>query len=95
LKFALALRTGKLLPERVVADATIQHGHGGNTGYGFSVGGEGVLQHFGHNGGSNGPNADFEIYPALGQTVVVLSNSDPPEADNLSRFYANRMPLSR
>lgn len=94
LKFAQALRTEKLLPGRLVADATSPHNHNCNYGYGFTSTGKGLLQHIGHNGGAPGQNGILAIYPALGQTIVVLSNFDPPVADNLANFYANRMPAT-
>lgn len=94
LKFAQALRAEKLLPGRVIADATTPHDHSGHTGYGFGVSGSGLLQHYGHNGGSPGQNGDLRIYPALGTILVALSNYDPPAATNLTDFYANRMPLN-
>lgn len=94
LKFAQALRTEKLLPGRLVADATTPHNHAGNYGYGFGIIGKGLLQHIGHNGGAPGQNGDLQIYPALGIVVIALSNFDPPAATNLSDFYANRMPLN-
>jgi D-alanyl-D-alanine carboxypeptidase len=95
LKFGKALRSEKLLPGRLLADATVQHDHSGGTGYGFSIGRSGMLQHYGHNGGSQGQNAVFSVYPALGVTVIVLSNFDPNAADNLTSFYVNRMPQTR
>lgn len=95
LKFAQALKTEKLLPGRLVADATTPHNHGSNYGYGFSIIGKGLLQHIGHNGGAPGQNGDLQIYPALGIVVIALSNLDPPAATNLSDFYANRMPAAR
>jgi D-alanyl-D-alanine carboxypeptidase len=95
LKFAQTLRTEKLLPGSLMADATTPHNHNGNYGYGFGVDGKGLLLHFGHNGGAPGQNGDLQIYPALGVIVIALSNFDPPAAGNLSSFYANRMPATR
>ncbi|HWU56006.1 MAG TPA: serine hydrolase domain-containing protein [Rhizomicrobium sp.] len=95
LKFAQALKTEKLLPGRLVADATTAHNHSGYYGYGFSVLGKGPLLHVGHNGGAPGQNGDLQIYPALGIVIVALSNVDPPAATSLSDYYANRMPATR
>lgn len=95
LKFAQALRAEKLLPGRLVADATTPHNHNGNYGYGFGVNGKGLLLHFGHNGGAPGQNGDLQVYPALGVVLIALSNYDPPAAANLTSFYANRMPATR
>ena len=94
LKFAQALQNEKLLPGRLLADATTPHDHGGGYGYGFSVSGQEMLQHYGHNGGAPGINGDLIVYPALKRVVVALSNFDPDVADNLANFYANRMPAT-
>jgi len=95
LKFAQALLAEKLLPGRMVADATTPHNHDGNYGYGFGINGSGLLQHVGHNGGAPGQNGDLQIYPALNTVLIALSNYDPPAATNLTSFYANRMPATR
>ena len=94
LKFARALQADKLLPGRLVADATIPHDHGGGTGYGFELRGKGVLQSYGKSGGAPGQSAQFRVYPAFHRIVVVLSNFDPLIADNLATFYDLRMPAS-
>jgi len=93
-KFAQALDAGKLLPARLLADATVAHDHRGNTGYGFGVGGRGALQNYGHNGGAPGQNGQFLVYPALKRVVVALSNYDPPAAENVASFYSLRMPTA-
>jgi D-alanyl-D-alanine carboxypeptidase len=93
-KFAQALQNGKLLPGRLAADATTPHDHHGDYGYGFVVAGQGMLQSFGHNGAAPGMSGDLIIYPALKRVVVVLSNYDPPVAENLADFYTNRMPAT-
>ncbi|HWY62708.1 MAG TPA: serine hydrolase domain-containing protein [Rhizomicrobium sp.] len=95
LKFALALDNGKLLPERLLADATTLHDHGSGTGYGFSAYGAGMLQSYGHNGGAPGINGEFRVYPALHRVVVAFSNYDPNVAVNLANFYTSRMPVAR
>jgi CubicO group peptidase (beta-lactamase class C family) len=95
LRFAQALQSEKLLPGRLVADATSPHNPGGGYGYGFSLGGEGLLQRYGHNGGAPGQNGVLTVYPALGTVIVGLSNYDPPAADGMTNFFANRMPATR
>ena len=93
LKFAQALQDEKLIPKRLLNDATTPHNHAGDYGYGFGMSGQGtLLQHYGHNGGAPGMNGDLIVFPALKRVVVVLSNFGPPVAQNLADFYANRMP---
>ena len=82
LKFHIALRSLKLLDRdhtelatkgKVEAGAPI-----GQYAYGF---GDKVFdgKHIaGHNGGWPGVAANFEMYPELGYTSVILMNSDPP-----------------
>jgi len=94
LKFAQALQNGKILPGRLVADATTPHNHSGNYGYGFGVNGKGLLQSYGHNGGAPGINGDLIIYPALKRVVIALSNFDPEAAGDMANFYALRMPAT-
>ena len=37
-------------------------------------------------------NAAFRVYPETDTVIVALSNIDPPGADKLITFYANRRP---
>jgi len=81
-KFHMALRSYKLLNEestRLVTTGKVDAGGPiGRYGYGF---GDKVFEgkHIvGHNGGSPGIAANFEMYPELGYTAVILMNSDPP-----------------
>jgi CubicO group peptidase (beta-lactamase class C family) len=82
LKFAVALRSGKLLDEAHVKLITTGKvdapGPIGKYAYGFSdkiFAGKHLVS---HNGGSAGISANFEMYPELGYTAIVLMNSDPP-----------------
>ena len=81
-KFHTALRSYKLLNEeytKMVTTGKVDAGGPiGRYGYGF---GDKVFEgkHIvGHNGGSPGISANFEMYPELGYTAVILMNVDPP-----------------
>lgn len=81
-KFHQALRSYKLLNEeytKLITTGKVDAGGLiGRYGYGFSdkvFGGKHIV---GHNGGSPGIAANFEMYPELGYTAVLLMNSDPP-----------------
>jgi D-alanyl-D-alanine carboxypeptidase len=82
LRFAQALRSYKLLNEeytKLVTTGKVDAGGMiGRYGYGFGdkvFGGKHIV---GHNGGSGGISANFEMYPELGYTAVLLMNADPP-----------------
>lgn len=49
---------------------------------------------FGHNGGAPGMSADLRIHPWSGHVVVVLSNFDPPVADDVAHEFADWLPRS-
>jgi CubicO group peptidase (beta-lactamase class C family) len=82
LKFHLALRSHKLLNPKytdIVTMGKVEAGMPiGKYAYGFGdkiFGGKHIV---GHNGGAPGIAANFEMYPELGYTAVILSNYDPP-----------------
>jgi len=97
LRFASALRAGKIVKPATLALMTTKHatmGPPGPTppgaivagyGYGFGVipGPGGAEGFFGHNGGAQGINADLAMFPS-GWTVIVLSNQDRG-AESLAR----------
>lgn len=85
-RFDEALRAERLLPRVLLEDATRLQAECCD-GYGFSVFGEGALRWYGHTGGSPGMNAALKTYPELGYTVAILSNLDPPSADDLGRYF--------
>lgn len=95
LRFAHALEAGKLIPKRLLADATAPKNTGGGFGYGFARQGEGAARFYGGVGGAPGMNAELRIYPQLGYVLVGLSNFDPPAAENLVEFFSARMPLDQ
>jgi CubicO group peptidase (beta-lactamase class C family) len=86
-KFAEALRTGKLVPLSILNELWRGRVQGKSSdgklsyGYGFArmdfPDGRWLV---GHNGGSLGVNAEFETFPDEGYTIVALSNYDPPAA---------------
>ena len=48
---------------------------------------------YGHNGGAPGINAEFSVFPDLGYTIVVLSNTDggaSPVASFARQMIVNR-----
>ena len=82
LKFHVALRSFKLLNRDYTELATKGKvdapGPIGRYAYGFSdkiFDGKHIV---GHNGGWPGVAANFEMYPELGYTSVILMNTDPP-----------------
>ncbi|MEY2498243.1 MAG: hypothetical protein QOD12_1799 [Verrucomicrobiota bacterium] len=95
-KFHIALRSYKLLNEEytklVTTGKVDAGGPGGRYGYGF---GERMLdgKHIvGHNGGAPGIAANFDMYPELGYTAVLLMNSDPPAMMPVVMGIRQRLP---
>jgi CubicO group peptidase (beta-lactamase class C family) len=80
LKFSIALREHKLLNARYTELITTGKVDApfGKYGYGFGDVNFNSVRSIGHNGGAPGIAAQFDIYPELGYTVIVLSNYDPP-----------------
>lgn len=83
LRFDVALRTHQLLNQKyteVVLAGKVEYRPNAKYAYGFAndiVAGERIIF---HDGGANGVSAEFDMYPDLGYTVVVLSNLDHPSA---------------
>lgn len=46
----------------------------------------------GHNGGAQGIAANFDMYPELGYTAVLLMNSDPPTMMPIIKGIRERIP---
>jgi D-alanyl-D-alanine carboxypeptidase len=46
----------------------------------------------GHGGGTPGMNGDPRIYPKSGYVVAVLTNLDPPAADQITEHLDPRLP---
>jgi CubicO group peptidase (beta-lactamase class C family) len=88
LRFAEALRTGKLVSRDLLAQATRDQTPGGaGYGFGFQSG-----KFFGHGGGAPGMNGDLAVYPDTGYVIVVLSNLDPPAASRVANYIRARLP---
>lgn len=83
LRFDVALRTHKLLNPSytdIALAGKVEYRPNAKYAYGFAndiVGGQRIVF---HDGGANGVSAEFDMYPDLGYTVVVLSNLDHPAA---------------
>lgn len=95
LKFAKALATSKLLDSKHVELLTTGHtdtGMGSKYAYGFMDNRGNTPAWFGHGGGAPGMNGWLRIFPKSGYAVAVLSNFDPPAADQLIDYVSNRLP---
>ena len=88
LRFAQALESNKLVSAHtleVLETGKVSTRPGGpRYGYGFNE--WHVLGHriVGHGGGAPGVNTMLQIYPDLGYCVIVLSNYDPPAAEDVA-----------
>jgi CubicO group peptidase (beta-lactamase class C family) len=98
LRFATALRTGRIVKPATLALMTAKHADMGGAGYGYGFGvipgPNGAEGFFGHNGGAPGVNADMAMFPS-GWTVIVLSNVDRGAgsvAQQLQRLVGTRQP---
>ena len=60
--------------------------------YGFEDGRKDGAGSAGHSGGAPGMNGDLRIYLRSGYVVAVLSNLDPPAAQQVSAFVDLRLP---
>jgi len=97
-KFATALENHKLLDAKhteMLTTGKVETGRGdAKYGFGFFDTSEAGLECFGHGGGAPGMNGDLKICPKSGYVIVVLANMDPPAAQRISSFAANRLPLN-
>ena len=95
MKFANALMGHKLLtPEstELLITGKVDSGGGRKYAYGFEDGRKDGIGAVGHGGGAPGMNGDLRIYPRSGYVVAVLSNLDPPAAQQVSSFLDLRLP---
>jgi D-alanyl-D-alanine carboxypeptidase len=93
LRFVEALRSGKLLPPELFAEAIRTQREFMGLGF-FATGyGEGVPARdfrWGHAGSSEGICAEVRTYPVTGETIIVLSNRDPPDCHAVTNFLHER-----
>lgn len=82
LKFSQALSGHKLLSEKYTSIVTTgkTEVNGPDRKYAYGLGDSVIdgLHITGHNGGGPGIGANFDVFPELGYTAVVLSNYSPP-----------------
>ena len=94
LRFANALESHKLLDvehTKLLTTGKVDTPRGSQYAYGFMAEQSG-MRCFGHGGGAPGMNGDLRICPDSGYVIVVLSNMDPPAAQRVADFVANRLP---
>lgn len=94
-KFADALLGHKLLNAEytdMLITGKVDTGGGRKYAYGFEDARRDGVGSVGHGGGAPGMNGDLKIYPQSGYIVAVLSNLDPPAAQQISTFIDLRLP---
>jgi D-alanyl-D-alanine carboxypeptidase len=95
LRFANALQNHKLLDAEhtdLLTTGKVDAPNRGKYAYGFFDRSNGGIRCFGHGGGAPGMNGDLQICPQSGYVIAVLANLDPPAAQRVSEFIANRLP---
>ncbi|MGH9604132.1 MAG: serine hydrolase domain-containing protein [Terracidiphilus sp.] len=95
LRFANALEQHTLLNAQLTRMATTgqEKNPFGYDGFGFGVQSFNGTPCFGHNGAGAGANGDLEMCGNGRYAVIVLSNLDPPSAQQISEFILDRLPL--
>ncbi len=87
--FMKALRSGKLVPPALLAEATKPYREFMGLGFFATDHGPNYAPddfRWGHAGSSDGICNDVRYYPRTGQTVVVLTNQDPPACFPVANF---------
>ena len=95
MKFATALTGHQLLDAEytdLLITGKVDAGGGAMYAYGFEDTRKNGAGSIGHGGGAPGMNGDLRIYPQSGWVVTVLSNLDPPAAQQASAFIDLRLP---
>ncbi len=95
LRFANALENHTLLDahySELLTSGKVDTPNGAKYAYGFMDRNVHGVRSFGHGGGAPGMNGDLEIYPESGYVIAVLANMDPPAAQRIADFIANRLP---
>lgn len=93
-KFSEALRTGKLLSQNLLKQATSPKNREGWYGYGFITVGEPGALRYGHGGDAPGSNASFTVFPESGWVTIALANRDPQIAYRAHNWFEPRMPIN-
>jgi CubicO group peptidase (beta-lactamase class C family) len=97
LKFADALTAHKLLnahyTELLTTGKVATRMSGVKYAFGFEDDTRGGGRCIGHGGGSPGMNGRLMIFPGSRYVIVVLSNFDPPAADNMAQFIREQLSL--
>ncbi|HEV2805571.1 MAG TPA: serine hydrolase domain-containing protein [Chthoniobacterales bacterium] len=94
-KFQQALFSYKLLDKahtELVTTGKVDGPRGMKYGYGFGTNDAGAKHSVGHNGGSPGVAANFEMFPESGYAAVELMNTDPPSMMPLAKAIRERIP---
>jgi D-alanyl-D-alanine carboxypeptidase len=95
MKFVDALMSHTLLNAEyteLLITGKVDTGRGTKYAYGFEDMRKEGVGSVGHSGGAPGMNGDLRIYPRSGYVVAVLSNLDPPAAQQISEFMDLRLP---
>jgi D-alanyl-D-alanine carboxypeptidase len=96
-RFAAAITSHKLLNEHytdLLTTGKVDGPGGSKYAYGFGDNVSNGIRWFGHGGGAPGMNGDLKIFPQSGYVIAILANLDPPAASNISRFIADRLPVT-
>jgi CubicO group peptidase (beta-lactamase class C family) len=94
LRFANAVQAHRLLDPQHTAMLTTGSVDSpiGRYAFGFDEQNINGTHCYGHGGGAEGMSGQLKICPDAHYTIVVLSNFDPPSADRVADFIANRLP---
>ncbi|HEX2167416.1 MAG TPA: serine hydrolase domain-containing protein [Longimicrobiales bacterium] len=94
-RFADAIQQHRLLDPahtELLLSGKVAVGSSFRYAYGFIDRVVGGRRFVGHGGGAPGMNGDLAFEPNGGYVVVVLSNFDPPAAQQMAAFILNRLP---
>ncbi len=96
-KFVRALRAHRLLdPAHTAMMLKPHHEISKDDDYGYGlmfISGAWTGNWIGHSGGYPGMDCELWFSPATNYLVIVLSNTDPPFAHNVSDFVTARLPV--